>query len=175
MQVAIGCGGGLLVNPGLAIHASRCSTGGGGTLRTREHGVVVGDTLLREWILDGREHVDAGIAVFQLALCGAVGLKPAFGRCSRAGLASLSWSLDHVGPLTRTVGDAAICLNAHAGYDPRDPGCVDVPTEDYTAALGKDIKGLRIGVPTNYFFDNAHPKASAATRAAIDLLAAGGR
>ena len=106
------------------------------------------------------------------ALCGTVGLKPTFGRCSRAGVTSLSWSLDHVGPLTRTVADAAVCLNVLAGYDPRDPGSVDIPAEDYTAALGQDVRGLRIGVPTNYYFDRCDAEVEAAVRAAIDLFAA---
>ena len=107
-------------------------------------------------------------------VCGTVGLKPTFGRCSRAGVTSLSWSLDHVGPLTRTVADAAVCLNALAGYDPRDPGSVDIPAEDYTAALGQDVRGLRIGVPTNYYFDRCDAEVEAAVRAAIDLFAAEG-
>lgn len=108
------------------------------------------------------------------AVCGTVGLKPTFGRCSRAGVTSLSWSLDHVGPLTRTVADAAVCLNALAGYDPRDPGSVDIPTEDYTAALGQDVKGMRIGVPKNYYFAPIDPEVEAAVRSAIDLLAGEG-
>ncbi|MEL7462873.1 MAG: amidase [Pseudomonadota bacterium] len=108
------------------------------------------------------------------AVCGVVGLKPTYGRCSRAGVTSLSWSLDHVGPLTRTVADAAVCLNAIAGYDPRDPGSVDIPTEDYVDALGSDIKGLRIGVPNNYYFDAIDPEVEAAVRGAIDQMAAEG-
>jgi aspartyl-tRNA(Asn)/glutamyl-tRNA(Gln) amidotransferase subunit A len=108
------------------------------------------------------------------ALCGTVGLKPTFGRCSRAGVTSLSWSLDHVGPLTRTVADAAVCLNAIAGYDPRDPGSVDIPTEDYAAALGKDVKGLRIGVPKSYFFDLIDPEVEGLVRSAIATLEAEG-
>ena len=108
------------------------------------------------------------------AVCGVVGLKPTFGRCSRAGVTSLSWSLDHVGRLTRTVGDAAVCLNALAGYDPRDPGSIDIPTQDYTSALGGDVKGLRIGVPTNYYFDAIDPEVEAVVRAAIDKLASEG-
>lgn len=108
------------------------------------------------------------------ALCGTVGLKPTYGLCSRAGVTSLSWSLDHVGPLTRTVADAAVCLNALAGYDPRDPGSIEVASQDYTATLGQDVKGLRVGVPNNYFFDHVDPEVEAATRAAIDLLAAEG-
>jgi len=108
------------------------------------------------------------------AVCGTVGLKPTFGRCSRAGVTSLSWSLDHVGPLTRTVADAAVCLNALAGYDPRDPGSVDIPAENYTAALGRDVRGMRIGVPTNYYFDTVDREVEAGVRAAIDLLAGEG-
>jgi aspartyl-tRNA(Asn)/glutamyl-tRNA(Gln) amidotransferase subunit A len=108
------------------------------------------------------------------ALCGTVGLKPTFGRCSRAGVTSLSWSLDHVGPLTRTVADAAVCLNALAGYDPRDPGSVDIPAEDYTAALGKGVKGMRIGVPSSFFFDMVDPEVEGPVRAAIAALAAEG-
>lgn len=104
------------------------------------------------------------------ALCGTVGLKPTFGRCSRAGVTSLAWSLDHVGPLTRTVADAAVCLNALAGYDPRDPGSVDVPVEDYTAALGQNVRGLRIGVPKNYYFEHVDAEVEQAVRAAIDRL-----
>ena len=108
------------------------------------------------------------------SVCGTVGLKPTFGRCSRAGVTSLAWSLDHVGPLTRTVADAAVCLNALAGYEPRDPGSVDVPVEDYTAALGQDVKGVRIGVPKNYYFDKIDAEVETAVRAAIDTLAGEG-
>ena len=108
------------------------------------------------------------------SVCGTVGLKPTFGRCSRAGVTSLSWSLDHVGPLARTVADAAVCLNALAGYDARDPGSVDVPTEDYTEALGHGVRGMRIGVPKNYYFDNVDTEVEAQVRAAIDLLAGEG-
>lgn len=89
-------------------------------------------------------------------------------------MTSLSWALDHVGPLTRSVGDAALCLNALAGYDPRDPGSVDIPAEDYTAALGRDVKGLRIGVPTTYFFDRVHPELAEGARAALAALEAEG-
>lgn len=104
------------------------------------------------------------------ALCGAAGLKPTFGRVSRAGVTSLAWGLDHAGPLTRTVEDAAICLQALAGYDPRDPGSLDEPVPDYTSGLADGVKGLRVGVPTNYFFDNVEPEVEAAVRAAHDKL-----
>ncbi len=106
------------------------------------------------------------------AVCGTVGLKPTFGRVSRFGVASLSWSLDHVGPLTRTVRDAAITLKWLAGYDPRDPGCADEPVDDYLSALDGGVKGLRIGVPRNYYFDLVHGEVDTAVRAAIKQLEA---
>src|SRR5690606_10683803 len=87
------------------------------------------------------------------AVCGTVGIKPTYGRVSRFGVASLSWSLDHTGPLTRTVGDAAVCLAAVAGYDPRDPGSANQPVADYLGELELGVKGLRIGVPSNYYFE----------------------
>ena len=85
------------------------------------------------------------------ALCGIVGLKPTYGRVSRAGLTPLSWCLDHPGPMVRTVEDAALTMNAIAGRDPRDPATADVPVPDYTEALTEDIRGLRIGVVKEYF------------------------
>jgi aspartyl-tRNA(Asn)/glutamyl-tRNA(Gln) amidotransferase subunit A len=108
------------------------------------------------------------------SVCGTVGLKPTYGRVSRYGVTSLSWSLDHVGPLTRTVADAAVCLNALAGHDPRDPGSADEPVTDYTAALGKGVKGLRLGVPRNHYFEHVDPELEALVRAAIDWLHAEG-
>jgi aspartyl-tRNA(Asn)/glutamyl-tRNA(Gln) amidotransferase subunit A len=108
------------------------------------------------------------------SVCGTVGLKPTYGRVSRYGVTSLSWSLDHVGPLTRTVADAAVCLNALAGHDPRDPGSADEPVMDYTTALGSGVKGLRLGVPRNYYFDRVDPELEALVRAAIDRLRAEG-
>lgn len=104
------------------------------------------------------------------AVCGVVGLKPTYGRVSRVGVASLSWSLDHAGPLARTVGDCAVTLGALAGYDPRDPGSADVPVGDYTADLERGVKGLRIGVPRNFFFDHVEPEVEANVRAALALL-----
>ena len=104
------------------------------------------------------------------SVCGTVGLKPTYGRVSRYGVTSLSWSLDHVGPLTRTVADAAVCLSALAGHDPRDPGSADEPVTDYAAALDKGVKGLRLGVPMNYYFDHVDPELEALVRAAIDRL-----
>jgi aspartyl-tRNA(Asn)/glutamyl-tRNA(Gln) amidotransferase subunit A len=78
--------------------------------------------------------------------CGIVGLKPTYGRVSRAGVYPLAWSLDHTGPLARTVTDAALMLQACAGYDSADPGSANLPVPDFTAKLGRDIKGMRIGL-----------------------------
>ncbi len=85
------------------------------------------------------------------ALCGLAGLKPTYGRVSRYGLVSLSWSLDHPGPMARTVEDCAAALQVLAGYDPRDPASADEPVPDYMEALSEDLSGLRIGVPREYF------------------------
>ena len=85
------------------------------------------------------------------ALCGIVGLKPTYGRVSRAGLTPLSWCLDHPGPMARTVEDVALAMNAIAGYDPLDPASANSPAPDYTAGLGADLRGLRIGVVREYF------------------------
>src|SRR4029077_10949134 len=89
------------------------------------------------------------------AWCGTVGIKPTYGRVSRRGVFPLSWTLDHIGPLTRSVEDAAITLQALVAYDPRDPASADVPVPDYRADLQKGVSGLRIGIP-RAFFANAH-------------------
>jgi aspartyl-tRNA(Asn)/glutamyl-tRNA(Gln) amidotransferase subunit A len=112
----------------------------------------------------------AGSIRIPATLCGTVGLKPTYGRASRRGVASLSWSLDHVGPLTRNVADCAHVMNAIAGYDRLDPASVDVPVPDYTAGLEDGIAGLRIGVPTDYFFEHVHEDVERAVRGAIDVL-----
>ena len=108
------------------------------------------------------------------ALCGTVGLKPTYGRVSRAGIASLSWSLDHAGPLVRTAEDAAICLQWLAGYDPRDPGSADRPVDDYVSGIDQGVKGLRIGVPRNYFFEHVDKDVEQAVRKAIAELQGAG-
>jgi aspartyl-tRNA(Asn)/glutamyl-tRNA(Gln) amidotransferase subunit A len=104
------------------------------------------------------------------SLCGVVGLKPTFGRVSRRGVIPLSWSLDHVGPLTRSVEDAALVLQAIAGRDPLDASSTAEPVPDYTAGLRDGVKGLRIGVPREFFFDNVDPEVAAAVRKAIGVL-----
>lgn len=107
------------------------------------------------------------------AVCGLAGLKPTYGRVSRRGVVPLSWSLDHPGPLARTVEDAALMMNAIAGYDPGDVATVDVPVPDHTAELGRGVTGLTLGVPA-YYFEGVDPEIAAAVRRAIDVLAAEG-
>ena len=87
------------------------------------------------------------------SLCGIVGLKPTYGRVSRSGVVTLSWSQDHVGPMTWTVEDSAYMLQAIAGHDPKDPTSSRAPVPDYSASLREDIKGKTIGLPRHYFFD----------------------
>ena len=87
------------------------------------------------------------------ALCGITGLKPTYGLISRFGVTPLSWSMDHVGPLARTVEDAALALNVLAGHDPRDRASVDATTQDYTLDPDRGVKGMRIGVPREYVWD----------------------
>ncbi|MPZ49370.1 MAG: amidase [Dehalococcoidia bacterium] len=87
------------------------------------------------------------------ALCGITGLKPTYGRVSLRGVVPLNWSLDHAGPMARTAADCALILQAIAGYDSADPLSVDEPVPDYSVALRSDLRGVRIGVPREFFFD----------------------
>src|SRR2546428_3440295 len=87
------------------------------------------------------------------SFCGIAGLKPTYGRCSPAGALTLSWTLDHTGPMARTVEDCAYLLQAMAGHDPADPASSHAPVDDYLAPLARDIRGVRIGVPRTYFFE----------------------
>ncbi len=106
------------------------------------------------------------------ARCGIVGLKPTYGLVSRRGVVPLSWSLDHVGPMTRTVYDAAVLLQAIAGHDPGDPSTRDARVGDYTAQLEAGVRGLKLGLLRRFYVDspalNADVKAAA--RAAFDEL-----
>lgn len=108
------------------------------------------------------------------SVCGTVGLKPTFGRVSREGIVPHSWSLDHPGPLTRSVADTAAVMQALAGYDPRDPACQDRPVPRYGAALGRSVAGLRVGICRNHFFEGNDADVEAAVERAIDDLAAAG-
>lgn len=104
------------------------------------------------------------------AVNGIAGIRPTIGRVSNAGVIPLAWSMDTVGPMTRTVEDCAVMFNALAGHDPRDSGTAHVPTVDYTADLARGIKGLRIGVIPDYFFHHLQPPVYEAVTAALDVL-----
>jgi aspartyl-tRNA(Asn)/glutamyl-tRNA(Gln) amidotransferase subunit A len=106
------------------------------------------------------------------SFCGVVGLKATYGRVSRAGALPLAWSLDHVGPIGRSVADCAILLQAIAGSDPRDLASADDPVPDYVAELRHDIKGLRVGVPADHFFDLVEPDVERLVRQAIETVGA---
>ncbi len=111
---------------------------------------------------------DTGGSIRQpAALCGCVGLKPTYGRVSRFGLVAFASSLDQIGPFTKTVEDAALLLNAISGRDPLDSTSVDEPVPDYTAKLGQDLKGVKLGMPKEYFIGGIDPQVDAAVRAAI--------
>lgn len=102
----------------------------------------------------GATGTDTGGSIrFPASLTGIVGIKPTYGRCSRYGIIAYASSLDQAGPLTRTVGDAALMLRTMAGYDPKDSTSVNIPVPDYLEALGQSIKGLRIGIPKEYRLD----------------------
>ena len=114
---------------------------------------------------------DTGGSIRQPAgFCGVVGLKPSYGRVSRFGLVAFASSLDQAGPLTRTVRDAALIMNAIAGGDPQDSTCLDSPPPDYTAKLGRDLRGLKLGVPREYMSDGIDPQVKVAVDAAIAQL-----
>lgn len=104
------------------------------------------------------------------SLCGIVGLKPTYGRVSRHGVVPLSWSLDHVGPMTRTVEDAALMLSAMAGHDAQDAASASEPVPDYPAALMGDIHGLRVGIPRAHFFEGVDDAVLVCVEEAIRTL-----
>ena len=102
--------------------------------------------------------------------CGVVGLKQTYGRVSQRGLMVTSFNGDHIGPMTRSVRDSALVLQAIAGYDPLDPSTVPVPVPDYTESLEKGLQGLKVGIPTDHYFDLVDSEVEAAIRKAIDTL-----
>jgi aspartyl-tRNA(Asn)/glutamyl-tRNA(Gln) amidotransferase subunit A len=102
--------------------------------------------------------------------CGVVGLKPTYGRVSLHGVTTLSWTLDHIGPLARTVADVADALQVMAGRDELDSASARARVPDYRQALSGKVKGLRLGVPVEYFFNHVHPETEAALRRAISVL-----
>ncbi len=106
------------------------------------------------------------------SLCGIVGLKPTYGRVSRAGVIPLAWSLDHVGPMTRTVMDAGLLLQVLAGRDPRDPSTVDRPVPDYIREMERDARGIRLGIVRDLFFERLDPEVRSAVEGAAHALEA---
>lgn len=104
------------------------------------------------------------------ALNGIYGLKPTFGRVSKYGAIPLAWSLDHIGPMTRSVEDLAIVLQSIAGFDKNDPTTVNRIVPDYESSLNMNISGLRVGVPTNYFFDFIEDEVALSVKVAINQL-----
>jgi aspartyl-tRNA(Asn)/glutamyl-tRNA(Gln) amidotransferase subunit A len=114
---------------------------------------------------------DTGGSIRQpAAYCGIVGLKPTYGRVSTRGVIPLSWSLDHLGPMTRTVKDAPFMLQVIAGYDARDVTTTDTPVADYAATIAAATSSLRLGIPRDYFYEALHPEIQSAMESAISVL-----
>lgn len=114
---------------------------------------------------------DTGGSIRQpAAFCGVVGMKPTYGLVSRYGLVAFASSLDQIGPLTRDVEDAALFLNAMAGHDPMDSTSANIETPDFTSFIGRDIKGLRIGLPKEFFGEGADADVRESIKAAITQL-----
>jgi aspartyl-tRNA(Asn)/glutamyl-tRNA(Gln) amidotransferase subunit A len=113
---------------------------------------------------------DTGGSIRQPAsLCGVVGMKPTYGRVSRYGLIAFASSLDQIGPITKDVYDCALLLSVIAGYDPMDSTCCDIPVPDYTRSLKKDIKGLKIGIPKEYFIKGIDPEVESSLKQSIEV------
>ena len=114
---------------------------------------------------------DTGGSIRQpAAYCGIVGLKPTCGRVSTSGVIPLSWSLDHVGPITRTVRDTALMLQVIAGYDAQDTASIDVPVPDYAATIAAPTSSVRLGILQAYFCEALHPEIQTAVEAALSVL-----
>lgn len=113
---------------------------------------------------------DGGSVRIPAAYCGITGFKTSYGRVSTRGVVPSAYSLDTIGPMTRSVEDAALMLQVLAGFDPQDSITGDVPVPDYAAALHRPISNVRLGVPRKYFFEDLNPDVAAAVEKAIDLL-----
>src|SRR5216117_2609544 len=114
---------------------------------------------------------DTGGSIRQpAALCGLVGLKPTYGRVSRFGLVAFASSLDQVGPLTKTVNDAALIMNAIAGHDPKDSSSLNEPVPDYAVRLGEDLRGVRLGLPKEYLIEGIDPQVKTAIDATMKQM-----
>jgi len=118
---------------------------------------------------------DTGGSIRQpAAFTGTVGIKPTYGRCSRWGMVAFASSLDQAGPIARNVRDAAIMMRSMAGHDPKDTTSVDIPVPDYEQALGKSIKGMKIGIPKEYRIDGMPAEIEALWQQGIDWMKAAG-
>ena len=112
----------------------------------------------------------AGSVRIPASYCGVVGLKPTYGRVSLRGIIPLSWTLDHCGPICRTVEDSSLMLQAMAGFDPLDPASNNVPVPDYSLAFTKPVSKLRLGIPRAPFFEDLNPEVAQAINTAIDVF-----
>jgi aspartyl-tRNA(Asn)/glutamyl-tRNA(Gln) amidotransferase subunit A len=134
----------------LSRQAGGSSSGSGAAVGARELPLAIGtDT--------------GGSIAIPAAFVGVTGLKPTYGRVPRTGVMPLSWTLDHVGCLTRSALDSALTLQVIAGHDPQDPNSSKKPVPDYMRTLGDGVEGLRIGIPSDWFFDICDPEVAAAT------------
>jgi aspartyl-tRNA(Asn)/glutamyl-tRNA(Gln) amidotransferase subunit A len=114
---------------------------------------------------------DTGGSIRQPAgYCGIVGLKPTYGRVSTRGVIPLAWSLDHVGPMARTVKDVTLMLQVIAGYDAGDTNSADLPVPDFVGSIARGTSALRLGIPRAYFYEGLHPEIEAAMGAALSVL-----
>ena len=114
---------------------------------------------------------DTGGSIRQpAAMCGVIGLKPTYGRVSRFGLVAFASSLDQIGPVTKTARDATLIMNAIAGHDAQDSTSLNEPVPDYGASLGRDLRGVRLGVPKEYMIEGIDPQVRAAVDAAAKQL-----
>ncbi len=114
---------------------------------------------------------DTGGSIRQPAsFCGVTGLKPTYGRVSRFGLVAFASSLDQIGPMTQTVDDAALLMNVIGGKDPLDSTSVDVPVPDFTQALGRSVKGMKVGIPKEYFTEGIDPEVEASVQEAVKTM-----
>ncbi len=151
---------GAVANPWNLEHSPGGSSGGSGAAVAAE-------------IVYAAMGTDTGGSIrIPASFCGTVGLKPTYGRVSRHGVMPLGYSLDHMGPLARSVRDAAVVLNAIAGPDARDETAARFPVVDYVPDEGCSIRGLRIGLPSNFYFDRTDPEVESSVRGALARAAA---
>jgi aspartyl-tRNA(Asn)/glutamyl-tRNA(Gln) amidotransferase subunit A len=146
---------GFVLNPHKTAHVAGGSSGGSAAL-------IAANLLPYSMGTD-----TAGSIRMPASYCGVVGLKPTYGRVSRYGMLPLAFSLDHAGPLAATVEDCALVMNAISGPDPKDPSCVARPAPDATKISMTNLKGVRVGVPGNFYFRHVHEEVASAVKRKI--------